>query len=138
VSLSLKRKVLLALALLAPSLLFSVAAEASPVRKAHVRSHRAISHRALTPTQAFANVAARRPERRVYRHPPTWLKTGHHNAETPDHDAAIQNSASPASTESASSTPPLAPLELLVPVQALVQSHEGFAPSSPRAPPVFS
>jgi hypothetical protein len=138
VSLSLTRKAAVALALLAPSLLLSVTAEASPVRKARVRSHRAISHRAMTPTQAFARVAAHRPERRVYRHPPTWLKKGHHNTEAPDHDAAIQNSSSPASTESTQSTPPLRPLELLVPVQAQIQSHEGFAPSSPRAPPVFS
>jgi len=138
VSLSLTRKAFLALALLVPGLLCSVAAEAAPVRKAHVRSHRAAARRAMTPTQAFARVASKHPEQKVYRHPRTWLQSGHHPTETPDHDAAIQNSSCPASTESAHSTPSLRPLELLVPVQAQIQSHEGFASSSPRAPPVFS
>lgn len=128
----------MALALLAPSLLFSVAAEASPVRKAHVRPHRVTARRVMTPTQAFAHVASKHPEQKVYRHPRSWVQRGHHPTETPDHDAAIQNSSSPASTESAHSTPSLRPLELLVPVQAQIQSHEGFASSSPRAPPVFS
>ena len=92
----------------------------------------------MTPTQAFAHVAAKHPEQRVYRHPRTWLHKGHHTAEAPDHDAAIQNGSSPASTESSQDAPALRPLELLVPVQAQIQSHEGYAPSSPRAPPVFS
>ena len=137
-SLSLKRKVAVVLAVLAPSLLFSVMAEASPVRKAHVRSHRAVTRRVLTPTQAFANVAARHPEQRVYRHPRSWLQKGHHAAETPDHDAAIQNNVSPASTKTQHEVPVLRPLALLVPVQAQIQSHDGFAQSSPRAPPAFS
>ena len=77
-------------------------------------------------------------EQAVYRHPRKWFQKGHHAAETPDHDAAIQNSASPASTESSHDVPELRPLELVVLVQAQIQSHEGFAPSSPRAPPAFN
>jgi hypothetical protein len=127
-----------ALAALAPCLLFTSVADASPVRKAHVRTHRAVARRALTPTQAFAHLAARRPERRVYRHPPTWLKQGHSVAETTDHDAAIQNTVTPASAESSHDIPSLRPLELLVSVQAQILSHDGFAHRSPRAPPVSS
>jgi len=138
VSLSLKRKALLVLAVLAPSLLFSITADASPVRKARVRAHRVVARRAISPTQAFAHVAARHPEQRVYRHPRSWLQKGHHATETPDHDAAIQNNVSPASTETQHEAPVLRPLALLVPVQAQIQSHDGFAQSSPRAPPAFS
>jgi hypothetical protein len=127
-----------ALAVLAPSLLFSITADASPVRKARVRSHRPVVHRVMTPTQAFAHVAARHPEQRVYRHPRSWLQKGHHATETPDHDAAIQNNVAPASTETQHEAPVLRPLALLVPVQAQIQSHDGFAQSSPRAPPVLS
>jgi hypothetical protein len=132
------RKAIVALAVLAPCLLFTSVADASPVRKAHVRAHRTVARRALTPTQAFAHLAARRPERRVYRHPPTWLKHGQRAAETTDHDAAIQNTVTPASTESSHDIPSLRPLELLVPVQAQILSHDGFAHRSPRAPPAFS
>jgi len=134
----LTRKVFLALAVLAPSLLFAVSADASPVRKARVRSHRAIARHVMTPSQAFERVAAKNPERRVYRHPRTWLQKGNHATEAPDHDAAIQNSSSPASTESSQDAPTLRPLELLAPVQAQIQSHEGYAHSSPRAPPAFN
>jgi len=134
----LTRKVGVALAVLAPSLLLAVTADASPVRKARVRSHRAVSRHVMTPSQAFAHVAAKNPERRVYRHPRTWLERGHHATETPDHDAAIQNTSSPASTESSQDAPTLRPLELLAAVQAQIQSREGYAHSSPRAPPAFS
>jgi hypothetical protein len=138
VSLSLKRKALVVLAVLAPSLLFSIAADASPVRKARIRAHRAVAHRAISPTQAFARVATRHPEQRVYRHPRSWLQKGHHATETQDHDAAIQNNVSPASAKTQHEIPVLRPLALLVPVQAQIQSHDGFAQSSPRAPPAFS
>jgi hypothetical protein len=127
--------VLLALALFAPSLLFSVVnADASPVRKAHVRQHRAVARR-VTPGHPFEGSWA---EQRVYRHPRTWLQKGHHSAEPADHDAAIQNSSAPASAEASHDAPELRPLELVVLVQAQIPSREGFAPSSPRAPPAFS
>jgi hypothetical protein len=135
---SLASKAFVVLALLTPCLLSSAIADASPVRKAHARSHRAVSRRVLTPTQAFAHVAARHPEQRVYRHPRSWLQKGHHATDTPDHDAAIQNTVFAASTEAPHQAPVLRPLALLVPVQAQIQSHDGFAQSSPRAPPVFS
>ena len=112
--------------------------DASPVRKARVRPHRVMARRAITPTQAFARLADRRPERRVYRHPPTWFKKAHGNPQTDDHDAAIQNNVSPASKETRHEAPVLRPLALLVPVQAQIQSRDGFAQSSPRAPPAFS
>jgi len=128
--------VLLALALFAPSLLFSVAsADASPVRKAHGRQHRAVARRVMTPGHPFEGSWA---EQAVYRHPRKWFERGRHAAETTDHDAAIQNSSSPASAEASHEAPELRRLELLVLVQAQISSHEGFAPSSPRAPPTFS
>jgi hypothetical protein len=135
---SLARRAFVVLALLTPCLLSSARVDASPVRKARVRSHRVMARRAITPTQAFDRLASRRPERRVYRHPPTWFKRAHGNPQPDDHDAAIQNSVSPASAESPHEAPVLRPLALLVPAHAQIQSHEGFAPSSPRAPPAFS
>jgi hypothetical protein len=128
--------VLLALALFAPGLLLSVvSADASPVRKAHVRQHRAATRRVMTPGHPFEGSWA---EQATYRHPRKWFEKRRHAAETTDHDAAIQNSSSPASAEAPHEAPELRPLELVVLVQAQISSHEGFAPSSPRAPPAFS
>jgi hypothetical protein len=90
----------------------------------------------VTPAQSFARLANRRPERRLARHPQTWLKSASHSADSPNHDAAIQNTLPPASEEIYRDTPALQPLELLVPLQAQLLSHDGFAHRSPRAPPV--
>jgi hypothetical protein len=135
---SVARKAFVVLALLTPCLLSSTMADASPVRKARVRPHRITARRAISPTQAFARLASRRPDRRVYRHPPTWLKKGHGNPQSDDHDAAIQNTVFPENPEAPHEAPVLRPLALLVPVQAQIQSHDGFAQSSPRAPPALS
>ncbi len=131
---SLLRKVTAALAVAVPCLLFVSPADASPVRKAHTRSHKVTHRRVITPVQSFARLANRRPEHRLARHPQTWLKSAPHVPSSPSHDAAIQN-ISPASTETHQETPALQPLELLVPVQAQLLSHDGFAHRSPRAPP---
>jgi hypothetical protein len=129
------RKVAAALAVGASCLLFVASADASPIRKAHARTQKAVSHRrVVTPAQSFARLANRRPEKRLVRHPQTWLKRAPHALESPSHDAAIQN-ISPASPEAYQDTPALQPLELLVPVQAQLLSHDGFAHRSPRAPP---
>jgi hypothetical protein len=118
--------------------LFATPAGASPIRKAHSRPHKVVSHRrAVTPAQSFARLANRRPERRLSRHPQTWLKNAPHSTESPNHDAAIQNTGSPASAEIYRDTPALQPLELLLSVQAQLLSHDGFAHRSPRAPPAF-
>jgi len=133
---SLIRKAAAALALAVPCVLFTSPADASPVRKAHSRPHKVISHRkVVTPAQSFARVLNRRPEKRLQRHPTTWLKHAPHAPESPANDAAIQNSSAPASAEIHQSAPALQPLELLVPVQAQLFSHDGFAHRSPRAPP---
>jgi hypothetical protein len=129
------RKVTAALAVAMPCLLFIAPADASPVRKAHTRAHKVVSHRrAVSPAQSFARLANRRPERRLIRHPQTWLKSAPHSREAPSYDAAIQP-ISPASLEIYQETPALQPLELLIPVQAQLLSHDGFAHRSPRAPP---
>jgi len=128
-------KVLTALAVALPCLLWAAAADAAPVRKAHARPHRSVSRRAPSPNQAFARIAGKHPDRRVYRHPPTWFKSAHGSRTTTDHDAAIQNDFSPASVAVYQPAPALEPLDLLLPAQAQLQSHDGFAQSSPRAPP---
>jgi hypothetical protein len=134
---SLIRKATAVLAVAVPCLLFVTPAGASPIRKAHSRPHKVVSHRrAVSPAQSFARLANRRPERRLSRHPQTWLKSAPHSVESPTHDAAIQNNVAPASAEVYRDTPALEPLELLVPVQAQLLSHDGFAHRSPRAPPV--
>jgi len=124
-----------AAAVAVPCLLFTAPADASPVRKAHARQHKVVHRRAVTPAQAFARLANRRPERRLTRHPQSWLKSAPHAPASSNHDAAIQTSASPASAERPIEAPALQPLELLVPVQAQLLSHDGFAHRSPRAPP---
>jgi len=138
VSLPLTRRLIVALTVLAPVLLGASTADASPVRKAHVRQHRSSARRAITTNQAFERLAAKQPERRVYRHPRSWLERGHRSADTSDHDAAIQTSSSPASTEAAHEAPEFRPLALLVPAQAQFTSNDGFVHRSPRAPPAFS
>ena len=136
VVLSLIRKVAAALAVAVPCLLFVSPADASPVRKAHTRAQKVVSHRrVVTPAQSFARLASRRPERRLVRHPQTWLRSAPHAPESPNHDAAIQTTSSLASAEIYQGTPALQPLELLVPVHAQLQSHDAFACRSPRAPP---
>ena len=134
---SLLRKATAALALAVPCLLFATPAEASPVRKAHVRPHKAAAHRrVVTPAQAFARLASRGPERRVVRHPASWLQKTQGAPNANDHDAAIQTTVTPASTAAQHAAPDFQPLELLAPAQALFRSHDGFAHRSPRAPPV--
>jgi hypothetical protein len=134
---SLIRKVTAAAAVAVPCLLFVASADASPVRKAHARPHKVTHRRVVTPTQAFAHLATRRPERRVSRHPQSWLQKTQGAPGATDHEAAIQTTVSPASTPSHQTAPALQPLELLLTVQAQLQSHDGFAHSAPRAPPVF-
>ena len=133
---SICRRAATVLAFALPCLLLVSTADASPVRKAHGRTHRAVTRRVVTAKQAFARLASRRPERRVVRHPLPRLKGTHGTPDTRDHDAAIQASGSPASTAPPHDAPSLEPLELLLQVQAQLPSHDGFAPSSPRAPPV--
>jgi hypothetical protein len=132
---SLIRKVAAAAALAVPCLLFTAQADASPVRKAHARPHKIVHRKAVTPAQAFARLANRRPERRLTRHPQSWLKSAQHAPGSSNHDAAIQTNASPASAERYQDTPALQPLELLVPVQAQLLSQDERAHRSPRAPP---
>lgn len=132
------RKALVALAIALPCVLLAASADAAPVRKAHSRPHRAVARKDVSPNQAFARIAGRRPERRVYRHPLTWLKSTPGTQTTTDHDAAIQNDFSPASLAVYQPAPALEPLGLLLSVQAQLQSHVGFAPSSPRAPPSWN
>ena len=132
------RKVTGALAVAMPCLLFVATADASPVRKAHSRppvAHKVTHHRGATQAQAFVRLANHRPERKLSRYPHTWLKSAPHAPESDSNDAAIQNNVSPASAEIYQETPALQPLGLLVPVQAQLQSHDGFAHRSPRAPP---
>jgi hypothetical protein len=132
------RKVAAALALAVPCLLFAAPADASPVRKAHSRPHKVTHRKTVGPAQSFARLVTHRPERRLTRHPQSWLKSAPHAPESSNHDAAIQTSVSPASAERYQETPALQPLELLVPVQAQLLSHDGFAHRSPRAPPSTS
>jgi hypothetical protein len=118
-----------------PCLLFVATANASPIRKAHTRTHKVVSHRrAPSAAQSFARLANRRPEKRLARHPQTWLKSAPHALESPSYDAAIQN-VSPASLEIYQETPALQPLEILAQIQAQLPEPDGYAHRSPRAPP---
>jgi hypothetical protein len=138
VSSSLTRRVLVALAVLTPSLFGAVTADASPIRKAHVRQHRQSARRTMTTNQVFEHLAAKQAEHPVFRHPRTWLERGRHAAEPGDHQAAIQTNSSPASTEASQDAPEFRPVAFLVTAQAQFRSHDAFAHSSPRAPPACS
>jgi len=133
---SLIRKVAVALAVAAPCLLLVAPADASPVRKAHTRAAHKVTHRrVVTPSQSFARLANRQ-EKRLSRHPQSWLHKTQGAPNATDHDAAIQTNVFPASTVASQTAPALQPLELLAQVQAQLQSHDGFTHRSPRAPPV--
>src|SRR5262245_47386529 len=118
VVLSLIRKVTVALAVAASWALFVAPADASPVRKAHTRPHKTVQRRAVTPAQAFARLANRKPERRVSRHPQSWLQKTQGAPGANDHDAAIQTNVSPESAPVHQIAPAFRPLDLLVLVQA--------------------
>jgi len=79
------RKITAALAVIVPCLVFIAEAQAAPARKAHPRSHRSSVQRNISPSQAFARLAARRPDRRLQRHPTTTVRRSHtdtHSSET--------------------------------------------------------
>ena len=130
-------KVLTALAVALPCLLWAAAADAAPVRKAHSRPHRVAPRRTVSSSQTLPRLAGKHPDRRVHRHPPTWFKGAHGSRTTTDHEAAVQNDFSPASIAVYQTAPALEPLHLLIPVQAQILSHDGFAHRSPRAPPAL-
>jgi hypothetical protein len=132
------RKITAALAVLVPCLLFVVEAQAAPIRKAHSRSHRTSIRRSISPSQAFAHLAARRPDRRVQRHPGTTVRRSHTDTHSTRDDAAIQNDVSAVGVDLEQPSPALEPLHLLTPTQAPLHSHDGFTYRSPRAPPTFS
>jgi hypothetical protein len=132
------KKITAALAVLVPCLLFVAEAQAAPVRKAHPRAHRTSVRRSISPNQAFARLAARRPDRRVQRHPGTTVRRSHTDTHSTRDDAAIQNDVSAVGVDLEKPSPALEPLHLLTPAQAPLHSHDGFTYRSPRAPPTFS
>jgi hypothetical protein len=132
------RKITAALAVLVPCLLFVAETQAAPVRKAHSRSHRAAVRRNVSPSQAFAHLAARRPDRRLQRHPVNTIRRSHTDTHSTREDAAIQNDVSAVGVDLEHPSPALEPLHLLAPAYAPLHSHDGFTYRSPRAPPTFS
>ena len=132
------RKITAALAVLVPCLVFIADAQAAPSRKAHSRAHRSSVRRNITPNQAFARLAARRPDRRLQRHPTTTVRRSHTDTHTTRDDAAIQNDVSAVGVDLEQPSPALEPLDLLPPPTIPFHSHDGFTSRSPRAPPTFS
>jgi hypothetical protein len=132
------RKITAALAVIVPCLMFVVEAQAAPARKAHPRAHRSSVRRNITPNQAFARIAARRPDRRLQRPPVTTVRRSHTNTHSTRDDAAIQNDVSAVGVDLEQPSPALEPLHILTPAKVLLHSHDGFTYRSPRAPPTFS
>ena len=132
------RKITAALAVLVPCLMFVAEAQAAPARKAHPRSHRTTVRRAMTPNQAFARLAARRPDRRLQRHPTAAVRRAHTDTHSTRDDAVIQNDVSAVGVDLERPSPALEPLHLLAPAHDPLISHDGFTYQSPRAPPTFS
>ena len=131
------RKITAALAVLIPCLLCVAEAQAAPVRK-HARAHRSVVRRTLSPSQAFARLAARRPDRRVQRHPGSTVRRAHTETHSTRDDAVIQNDVSAVGVDLERPSPALEPLHLLTPAHTPLHSHDGFTYRSPRAPPTFS
>ena len=121
------------------SCLLVTAADAAPVRKAHVRARCAVCRRVVSPKQAFARIATRRPDRFVRRHVTALIRKARTTSHGTGDDAAIQNDVSTVSVEAdRHPSPALEPIGVLIPVQAQLKSHEGLARRSPRGPPAFS
>jgi hypothetical protein len=133
------RTALTALGVLTSCLLVTSTAEAAPVRKAHSRLHCAVCRRNESPRQAFASLAARRPDHLVRRHVLALVRRARTSSHEPGDDAAIQNDVSTVNVEAdCRPSPALVPVGVLIPVQAPLESHEGLARRSPRGPPAFS
>jgi hypothetical protein len=119
------------------SCLIVTAADAAPVRKAHLRSRCAVCRRVMTPKQVFARIASRRPDRAVRRHVTALIRKARTNAQPAGDNAAIQNDASTISVEDNShKSPALEPVGILLTVHAQLRNHEGFSRRAPRGPPV--
>lgn len=132
------RKITAALAVLTPCLLFAADAQAAQARKPHARVHRTTVRRSVTASQAFARIAARRPDRRVQRHPGYSIRRAHVQTHSTRDDVAIQNDVSAVGVDLERPSPALEPLHLLIPAQTPLHSHDGFTYRSPRAPPAFT
>jgi hypothetical protein len=130
------RKITAALAVLVPCLVFIADAQAAP-RKTHPRPHRSSVRRNITPNQAFARLAARRPDRRLQRHPTTTVRRSHTDTHSTRDDVAIQNDVAAVGVDLEQPSPALEPLDLLPPPTIPLHSHDGFTYRSPRAPPAF-
>ena len=128
------------LGVLTSCLLVVTTAEAAPARKAHAhaRVHCAVCRKNVSPKQAFANIATRRPDRRVHRHILALVRRARTSSHGMGGDAAIQTDASTVLAADRRPSPVLEPLGILIPAQAQLQSHEGLARRSPRGPPAFS
>ena len=133
------RTVVAALSVLTSCLLVVPAADAAPVRKAHARARCAVCRHIVSPRQAFARIATRRPDRLVHRHVTASIRRARTTSHGTGDDAAIQNDISTVSVEAnGHASPALEPIGVLIPVQAQLRSHEGLARRSPRGPPAFS
>jgi hypothetical protein len=121
------------------SCLLVTSADASPVRKAHARGRCAVCRRVISPKQAFARIATRRPDRLVRRHVSTLIRRARTTSHGTGDDAAIQTDVPTVSVEAdCHPSPALEPIGVLIPVQAQLKSHEGLARRAPRGPPAFS
>ena len=131
------RKIIAALAVIVPCLVFLADAQAAPARKTHTRPHRSAVRRTVSPNQAFARLAARRPDRRLQRHPTATVRRSQPAPHSTRDDVAIQNDVYAVGVEPEQPSPALEPLHLLTPPQTALHSHDGFTYRSPRAPPTF-
>jgi len=131
------RRITAALAILTSCLLLAAEAQAAPAKKPHARAHRTV-RRQVSPSQAFARIAARRPDRHVQCHPGYHVRAAHTQTHSTRDDVAIQNDVSAVGVDFERPSPALEPLHLLIPAQTPLHSHHGLTYRSPRAPPTFT
>jgi hypothetical protein len=134
------RTAITALSVLASCLLTVATVEAAPARRwnAHSRARCAVSHKTVSPRQAFAKIATRRPDRRVYKHGWTLVRRARTSGHPLGGDAVIQTDAPTVLLADCRPAPALQPLGILVLTQTQILSHDGLIRRSPRGPPASS
>jgi hypothetical protein len=133
------RTAVAALGVLTSCLMAVANAEAAPAHRTHTRARCAVCRRVVSPKQAFARIATRRPDRFLRRHVSALLRQARTNGRGSSGDAAIQNDVSAVGIEADTHASPAFELVgVLIAEHSPLRPHEVFGRRSPRGPPAFS
>ena len=128
-----------ALGVLTSCLMAAANAEAAPAHRTHARARCSVCRRVVSPKQAFARIATRRPDHFLRRHATTFISRARTNGRGSSGDAAIQNDVSSVAIEADThASPAFELLSVLIAEHSQLRPHEVFGRRSPRGPPAFS